>query len=120
MTDKFYQANGIVYHRNVQSVITKHIEDVLRPINEPLIRLREDLAKEIEETNRMLVEDIQQSNTLLAGRSLLIVRLLASRCAYLRTTSGTPLVATKPLRTFACMKTSVGSMIARFVMRSIV
>jgi hypothetical protein len=68
VNDKFYQANGIDYRRNVQTRVSNHIEEELRPVNEIILQRRAALQQEIDETNAMLLEDIPQSNADLAER----------------------------------------------------
>lgn len=65
---KFYNANGIDYRRNVECEMNTLIEKRLEPINAPIISKRNQLKREIEETNAMLLEDIPVWNSKLAER----------------------------------------------------
>lgn len=63
--DKFYQANGIDYRRNVQAAVLESIEQILAPYNEPIIQLRKSLMTEIETHNASLSDDIDRHNSAL-------------------------------------------------------
>lgn len=66
--DKFYQANGIDYRRNVEDAVACRKESILAIANIPIIARREALAREIEESNAMAIEDTNQWNADLAER----------------------------------------------------
>lgn len=61
--DKFYQANGIDYRRNVQSKVLEFIEKRMEPFNNPILLARERLYNEIEEFNKQLKEQIYKHNS---------------------------------------------------------
>ncbi len=64
--DKFYQANGIDYRRNVQNAIIEEIESALEELNSPIMELREQLKEEIDDFNAKLPQVIDEYNSQLA------------------------------------------------------
>ncbi len=66
--DKFYNANGVDYRRNVEHEMLILIDKKMAPVNDSIIEKRKQLAREIEETNAMLHEDIAQWNAELAEK----------------------------------------------------
>ncbi len=66
--DKFYQANGIDYRRNVEKAVSDRKKSILAIANIPIIAKREELAREIAESNAMAIEDVNQWNADLAER----------------------------------------------------
>ncbi len=60
--DKFYQANGIDFRRNVQDAVNARIEKILEVLNLPIMKLREQLQIEIDEHNSKLPQVIDEYN----------------------------------------------------------
>jgi len=66
--DKFYQANGIDYRRNVQNKIQQFIDETLTTLNTPIQLRRDELKEEIENHNELLAEEINKFNNELFQR----------------------------------------------------
>lgn len=62
LLDKFYQANGIDYRRNVQSMVLDFIEDSMEPFDAPILAARESLKIEIDTFNETLHEVVDTHN----------------------------------------------------------
>ena len=99
MIDKFYQANPIDFRRNVQQAVNNHIDSVLAPINAPIIVAREELKREIDESNLMLQEDIPVWNEQLHER-VRVLNLTATGSDIIRLANNGKRYAWRRNRTF--------------------